>query len=48
MSGIIQRGIERANSARSNRLHAARLCMAPILIIMLWRTTFAQFDADPL
>jgi len=27
--------------------HAARLCVAPILLIAIWRTTFAQFDAQP-
>jgi AcrR family transcriptional regulator len=27
--------------------HAARLCIAPMLVIMLWRATFAQFDDEP-
>jgi AcrR family transcriptional regulator len=47
MSGIIQRGIERGEFRKIEPAHAARLCVAPILIIVLWRTTFAQFDAQP-
>jgi AcrR family transcriptional regulator len=47
MSGIIQRGIERGEFREIEPQHAARLCVAPMLIIMLWRTTFAQFDDTP-
>jgi len=47
MSGIIRRGIERGEFRKVEPQHAARLCVAPILIIMLWRTTFAQFDEQP-
>jgi AcrR family transcriptional regulator len=47
MSGIIQRGIEGGEFRKIEPAHAARLCVAPILIIILWRTTFAQFDAEP-
>ena len=47
MSGIIQRGIDRGEFRKIEPQHAARLCVAPILIIVLWRTTFAQFDAQP-
>jgi AcrR family transcriptional regulator len=47
MSGIIQRGIERGEFRKIEPQHAARLCVAPMLIIMLWRTTFAQFDETP-
>ena len=47
MSGIIQRGIDRGEFRKIEPQHAARLCVAPILIIVLWRTTFAQFDAEP-
>lgn len=47
MSGIIQRGIEGGEFRRIELQHAARLCMAPILVIILWRTTFAQFDETP-
>jgi len=47
MSGIIQRGIERGEFRAIELQHAARLCVAPILVIVLWRTTFARFDAEP-
>src|SRR6478735_4584505 len=47
MSGIIQRGIERGEFRRIEPQHAARLCVAPLLIIVLWRATFAQFDEAP-
>ena len=47
MSGIIRRGIERGEFRKIEPAHAARLCVAPMLIIMLWRTTFAQFDTKP-
>jgi hypothetical protein len=26
--------------------HAARLCIAPVLLAVIWRTTFAQLDAE--
>jgi len=47
MSGIIRRGIERGEFCEIEPQHAARLCVAPMLIIMLWRTTFARFDETP-
>jgi len=47
MSGIIQRGIDRGEFRKIEPAHAARLCVAPILVIVLWRTTFARFDAEP-
>src|SRR5690349_22562569 len=47
MSGIIRRGIERGEFRDIDLQHAARLCVAPILVIVLWRTTFARFDAEP-
>jgi AcrR family transcriptional regulator len=46
-SGIIQRGVEGGEFRKIELQHAARLCVAPILIIVLWRTTFARFDAQP-
>ena len=45
--GIIQRGIASGEFRKIEPQHAARLCVAPILIIVLWRTTFAQFDDQP-
>jgi AcrR family transcriptional regulator len=47
LSGIIRRGIEGGEFRKIDPGHAARLCVAPILIILLWRTTFARFDAEP-
>ena len=44
---IIQRGQARGEFRAMDTGHAARLCIAPLMIIMLWRTTFARFDAQP-
>jgi AcrR family transcriptional regulator len=44
---IIRRGTERGEFRKAPPEHAARLCIAPLLIIMMWRTTFGQFDAEP-
>jgi AcrR family transcriptional regulator len=44
---IIQRGVARGEFRAIAPEHAARLCVAPILLIAIWRTTFAQFDAQP-
>ena len=47
MTDIIERGIARGEFRKIEPQHAARLCVAPILIIVLWRATFAQFDETP-
>ena len=47
MSGIIARGIEKGEFRKIDLQHAARLCVAPILVIVLWRTSFARFDTEP-
>jgi AcrR family transcriptional regulator len=44
---IIQRGVARGELRPIAPEHAARLCVAPILLIAIWRTTFAQFDTQP-
>ena len=44
---IIARGTARGEFRAIAPEHAARLCVAPILLIAIWRTTFAQFDAQP-
>ena len=44
---IIARGTARGEFRPIAPEHAARLCVAPILLIAIWRTTFAQFDAQP-
>ena len=47
LTTILERGIDRGEFRRIEPQHAARLCIAPILIIVLWRTTFAPFDDQP-
>jgi AcrR family transcriptional regulator len=44
---IIRRGVARGEFRDVPPQHAARLCVAPMLILMLWRTAFAQFDDEP-
>ncbi len=47
MSEVIARGIERGEFRAVVPAHAARLCIAPLLLAAIWRTTFAQFDTIP-
>jgi AcrR family transcriptional regulator len=44
---IVERGIARGEFRNVVPAHAARLCIAPVLVIVLWRTIFAQFDETP-
>jgi AcrR family transcriptional regulator len=44
---IVARGVARGEFRPIAPEHAARLCVAPILLIAIWRTTFAQFDVTP-
>ena len=44
---IVKRGVARGEFRAIPPAHAARLCIAPVLLLILWRTTFAQFDAAP-
>ena len=44
---IIRRGIARGEFRPMETPHAARLCVAPLLIIIFWRTIFAKFDVAP-
>ncbi|MBN9543889.1 MAG: TetR/AcrR family transcriptional regulator [Alphaproteobacteria bacterium] len=44
---IIRRGITRGEFRDVAPAHAARLCIAPVLLTILWRTVFAQFDETP-
>jgi AcrR family transcriptional regulator len=44
---IIKRGIARGEFRKVAPGHAARLCVAPLLVLILWRTLFARFDAEP-
>jgi AcrR family transcriptional regulator len=47
MSGLIERGIAQGEFRKVPVEHAVRLCVAPVLLGAMWRTTFAQFDAAP-
>jgi AcrR family transcriptional regulator len=46
MSGIVARGIAQGEFRAVDPQHAARLCVSPILLGILWRTTFARDDSD--
>src|SRR5258708_1251185 len=47
LSGIVERGIARGEFRKLPAGHVARLCVAPLLFIMLGRTSFAELDATP-
>ena len=47
LSSIIERGIARREFRAVPAGHVARLCMAPILLILVWRTTFSKFEDAP-
>jgi len=47
MSAVIARGVARGEFRPVTPAHVARICMAPLLLAAFWRTTFAQFDAEP-
>ena len=44
---IVRRGVARGEFRDVPPEHAARLCIAPVLVLILWRTIFAQFDEKP-
>ena len=44
---IIRRGIARGEFRDIAPEHAARLCVAPLLIVAFWRTVFGRFDKTP-
>ena len=44
---IIRRGIARGEFRNMPPQHAARLCVAPFLIVAFWRTVFSRFDETP-
>jgi AcrR family transcriptional regulator len=47
MTSVIARGVARREFRDVNPDHVARMMIAPILLSIFWRTTFAQFDAAP-
>jgi len=44
---IIRRGVARGEFRDVDPGHAARVCAAPFLVIVFWRTVFGQFDDKP-
>jgi AcrR family transcriptional regulator len=46
LGSVISRGIARGEFRKVAPEHAARLCIAPILLAAVWRTTFAQTDTQ--
>ncbi|MES2253907.1 MAG: TetR/AcrR family transcriptional regulator [Pseudomonadota bacterium] len=44
---IVRRGTARGEFRDVVPAHAARLCIAPVLVMILWRTIFTQFDETP-
>ncbi|HUB84966.1 MAG TPA: TetR/AcrR family transcriptional regulator [Rhizomicrobium sp.] len=46
-ASVIERGIARGEFRKLDPQHVARLCIAPMLVSIFWRTTFAQFDRTP-
>jgi len=45
--GLLQTGMERGEFRKVPVQHAVRLCLAPLLLAAIWRTTFAPSDAAP-
>ncbi|HEX3431297.1 MAG TPA: TetR/AcrR family transcriptional regulator [Rhizomicrobium sp.] len=44
---IIRRGQTRGEFRAVDPSHAARLCIAPLILAALWRSFFSRFDATP-
>jgi AcrR family transcriptional regulator len=44
---ILRRGMARGEFRALPPQHVARLCVAPVLIVALWRTIFSRFDTEP-
>lgn len=47
LSSIVARGTARGEFRRVDPQHAARLCIAPLLFVVLWRSTFAAQETVP-
>jgi AcrR family transcriptional regulator len=46
LGGLIREGIARGEFRDVKVDHAVRLAIAPVLLVAIWRTTFAQFDSQ--
>lgn len=47
LQSVVARGTAQGEFRALSPAHAARLCIAPLLLAAVWRTTFARFDAQP-
>lgn len=47
LQSVISRGVARGEFRAIAPAHAARLCIAPLLLAAIWRTTFSKFDSAP-
>jgi hypothetical protein len=47
LSGVVAKGIARGEIRDLPTEHVARLCAAPVVMCVIWRTTFAQTDDTP-
>lgn len=47
LEALITHGIARGEFRAVDPAHAARLCFAPMILALAWRTTFARFDETP-
>lgn len=45
--GLLQSAMERGEFRKMPVQHAVRLCIAPLLLAAIWRTTFAALDSTP-
>lgn len=45
--GLLRTGMARGEFRNIPLPHAVRLCIAPILLAAIWRTTFAPLDSEP-
>src|SRR5258706_8982550 len=46
-AGLLKKGMASGEFRTLPIPHAARLCIAPVLLAAIWRTTFAQLDSEP-
>jgi AcrR family transcriptional regulator len=47
LQSVLRRGIDKGEFVDLPTEHLARLCIAPMLTVVIWRTTFAKFDKTP-
>ena len=46
-AGLLKKGMASGEFRSMPIPHAVRLCIAPVLLGAIWRTTFAQLDSEP-